>query len=484
MQYLGRLTFLAIFIMAGQWSCGARDSDYKQLFEGWDHANDPAIFHMQPIQYDRVSPIGEIRAEKIPWSGYYWPTYKGGLANRWQNKISSQNFEDHLYEPYSIQDAKLLTAEQIKLLSPAEKFDLAFGRLSFPLVKQEMEITRGDVRDGKVPTWFGNCHGWAAAAIEEPRPEKPVVRNSPYGQKVEFLPADISALISGAYSRLKYASANIGLRCNEKEIEKDEFGRAVASRCRDVNPASLHLALHYYVHLAKRPFIVDFENAHQVWNYPVKGYKFVYRNFRLADSSDSHRQFRAPNTVYLVDTNLQLHYIAGASGPTPPQQSRISTLTTSYTLELDHQKRIIGGEWLSDNYPDFIWELRSKPRNRQDKFNYKEVSALLAASVANAPQNGEPNDDNEDDGEDTEVERPDNSDVDRAILHLVNSNYADFLIRRVGLRAEAAYKIRVRYVGPDGTSPSSDDAPFRSIAELRRYITAEDLEVLRKFVTS
>ena len=54
-------------------------------FSGWDESNKPELME---FNYERVYnnlPKYSV-LEKMPWSGDYWPTYKGGITYRWNKK--------------------------------------------------------------------------------------------------------------------------------------------------------------------------------------------------------------------------------------------------------------------------------------------------------------------------------------------------------------------------------------------------------------
>jgi hypothetical protein len=61
-----------------------------------------------------------------PWTDTYWPAYRGYTANRWQSNTNSENHLDFIKKPGNEfpSPPKQLTADQIAVLSPAEKYDL------------------------------------------------------------------------------------------------------------------------------------------------------------------------------------------------------------------------------------------------------------------------------------------------------------------------------------------------------------------------
>jgi hypothetical protein len=119
-----------------------------------------------------------------------------------------------------------------------------------------------------------------------------------------------------------------------------------------------------------------------VWNYPVSKYEFTYAHPLTGVTSSDWKAARIPlagnedkiikgnrraeGTVFVVaviakvstmdmrTTNLSAYDDVAAD----VQQE----LTWSYDLELDAQGKILGGEWMKKNGPDFIWAPRETSR--------------------------------------------------------------------------------------------------------------------------
>jgi hypothetical protein len=88
----------------------------------WDGANTPSILDESfEYKFDKLPLKGDVGVETgIGWSSSYWPSYKGGIAFRW-NHPSPNNFK---YKSPSFAQLKSMSIEQINQLSPAEKFDI------------------------------------------------------------------------------------------------------------------------------------------------------------------------------------------------------------------------------------------------------------------------------------------------------------------------------------------------------------------------
>ena len=160
-------------------------------------------------------------------------------------------------------------------------------------------------------------------------------------------------------------------------------------KCRDLNPATFHLVLAQT--LSKwaeenskeqfRGFVMDKTRTDQVWNHPV--YKFVSKmgrptpleiNNDLSASVDPRdatelkaekfvdpfREFRNPGdssgknkTTHIVDVYTKIWY-GIENGPKSHYSSEsTSTEVYRYTLELDKDGVVVGGEWLGIVHGDF-----------------------------------------------------------------------------------------------------------------------------------
>ncbi len=235
--------------------------------EAWNRANDPsAIDRSFILQVDGLPLSGT--TDITPWPGDYWPTYQDSINRRWDGSSS---------------------------LSPAEKWEQAFGRPGFAkFVSQQYgilanlsrkecttysdctatkdgsscAIPRGETKGRCIPTWWGICPGWAAAANSEQAPRHPVTKNG-----VTFYPGDIEALLSLLYAEGRPRVAFLSERCNERDLPTDLRGRIADAECRDMNPASYHVTAANMIGLRKKGFVVDHKAGYEVWNQPVRGFR-------------------------------------------------------------------------------------------------------------------------------------------------------------------------------------------------------------------
>ena len=137
-----------------------------------------------------------------------------------------------------------------------------------------------------VETWFGLCHAWGPASINELEPERyknafglshnfcllrcPVVVNG-----IKFGIMDIKALLIQSYDQSNVETIFTAKRCQDANPEQDAFGRFVDPNCRDLTPDLFHLAMTNMIGKLQRPFIIDITSTAEVWNQPVFGYEVL-----------------------------------------------------------------------------------------------------------------------------------------------------------------------------------------------------------------
>jgi hypothetical protein len=330
-----------------------------------------------------------------PWSGDYWAVYKGGIGARFGDQAypSSIDWEENFSYVNRFPASELIkgdvSEEALNLLSPAEKFDLITNSQWKLSESAWAEGKKYQARYGRVDTWMGICHGWAAASYFEGRPMRSLAVPVPNLKlKVTFTPSDIKALTSQMWAKGQYSTKFLGGRCEETEIKVDETtGRILTKDCFDLNPMSWHLSVVHEIGMEKRPLILDVSEDYQVWNQPAFRYNFSYFNpisakeaENLNDavvlykdwSDDPFKPWRNPNTVKVVGIAMDLSYRIETAPTTAIIDSEYydQALSTRYIydLELDEQGNIIGGEWYQSKHPDFIWtpRLGSLPRSISD----------------------------------------------------------------------------------------------------------------------
>lgn len=333
-----------------------------------------SVFEMEEHKITK----GEISNK--PWSDDYWPHYKGGVAARYyESKFPGsvdwkENYDYIAKNPFHIV-YESSDAESMDNLSPAEKYDLLIDKKSGHLTNTLWEEGEQYYREtGKVETWMGICHGWAAASYMVKRPRHAIQVLAFDGKtSIRFYPDDIKALISLLWANARVQTLYTGGRCNDKDPKIDEDGRPTNPSCRDNNPATWHNTIVNRVGLHKRSFVLDATYDYQVWNQPVVSYSYNYFNPQTMKQSslkeaiveidsfhkDKFAKYRTRGTHAVVGIAMQVTY-GVERGPThdltdSPQKDLTRTVLYTYDLELDKDGIILGGEWYKLPHPDFLW---------------------------------------------------------------------------------------------------------------------------------
>jgi hypothetical protein len=314
----------------------------------WNHANDPSTWSTHyNYQLDQLPMSGQV-AGHTPWSDTYWPSNQAGIAARW-NWPGNNGFK---YKTYSEAQVRAMSQDQLAKLSPAEKYDIFMGRFDYPTVKG----VRGSTNP-HAECWAGICHGWSPAAINFAEPAA-VTLAGPSGITVPFGSDDVKALLDQYYADHGPASAFLGEKCQSGE-GGNIFHRIASpflnnSACDDVNAGALHVILTNELGINHQGFVADVDRWREVWNQPITGFVSRITGYR-APQHDA-----APGTVREVLVHTDMTYADELPKPlwdpvvgTPNYKEGVEHY--DYSLELDVYGRIVGGQWLSDNRPDFLW---------------------------------------------------------------------------------------------------------------------------------
>lgn len=341
----------------------------------WNRDNNPVKMgydyitkkYSYKVKFDELPASGSLSVE--PWSGDYWPTYKGGITYRWAQGGSDLSKYNYKME----KNVEGLSQEQIALLSPAEKYDLFVGRDDYPLTNFERQRTNimktvpsSPEYDASftIPTWEGLCHSWAPATVlfENPRA---VTVTSANGMEIPFGASDVKALLT---FHLHYNNAQtqfLGGRCNvdladlkrkmhKGEITKEEYERIAENGvCEDTNAGAFHIVLANQIALMDESFIADVTRDAEVWNQAVHSY-----DTRILNVSEGASEKAAKGTVKEITVETRFAYTVeiGHSWYETSNVNSTHVKVYRYTLELDKDGNIIGGEWLTDDRPDFLWK--------------------------------------------------------------------------------------------------------------------------------
>lgn len=340
---MNKLIFFSVSLSILSTSCGASSMELSShVKEAWNRANDPLRLGGRYSRNFASLPLeGSIDKADRPWSDSYWPSIDGGIAARWSGQIE-RGFDTKLA---TLEDVKKMTPDQLRAMSPAEKYDVYMGRFDYPTVQRERMRTSPDDAG-----WEGLCHGWAAASLLYREPAAAVVVSSD-GVEVPFGASDIKALLIYFQAEIANARSNmLGERCNRDSVTPEDMG---ASDCRDTNAGSLQIVLANRLGLQKKGFVIDRTRNFQVWNQPVFAFKST------VEKTQGPSEGAAIGTVQEVVLATQVSYAVEIE----PRWDKVldtedqndSAETYHYRLELDASGEIIGGEWLEWNRPDFLW---------------------------------------------------------------------------------------------------------------------------------
>ncbi|MFP5386356.1 MAG: hypothetical protein ACLGHN_09780 [Bacteriovoracia bacterium] len=357
----------------------------KIFAERYDGYNNPENFNKivgsrMVKHFDSLPLAGKLNDDRLGWSETYWPSNKGGIAYRW-NHPDPQPFK---YRLHSKQELLHMNQEEIGQLSPAELYDISQGDYSYSLTRKVLGKT-----SPKDLWWEGICHGWALAASNYPEPAPVTIKNRD-GIIVPFGASDVKGLLAlhDAYN-YRGTYAQVGRRCNamgKVEGEGDErdafpnppLPEAANSRdCKDLNAGSFHVSVANMIGIHSRSFVADVDRFNDVWNQPVTSYSSKFISEEPVTSE--HRSYGVERRVkvatrFTYGEELKFYTpeaeAAGADNfvsklpvtGTPHQEFRHKDY--EYVLELDEKGEIIGGEWLSETRPDFMWAI-----TRDKKFN-------------------------------------------------------------------------------------------------------------------
>jgi len=262
---------------------------------------------------------------EAPWSDSYWPLFEGALGARYND--SHMNFSNWkgAHDYVTKNPAKELIRKKLfDNLSPSEKYDFLLGLGKENLTQSSWSEGEEYFREyGKVETWMGLCHGWAAASMMMPNPEKLVEVKTSAG-KFNFYPSDIKALGTLLWAKGEFQTRFVGGRCNSKGPAVDGMGRPKEVDCLDNNPGTWHLAIVNQIGVFDRSFVMDATYDYQVWNQPVYGYEYSYYNPKTKKesstlapamiktsewSADERKAVRAPEAKSIVGIRMQVTYV-------------------------------------------------------------------------------------------------------------------------------------------------------------------------------
>ena len=303
----------------------------------WDNNNDPNLITSDTnttFEYNFQNLPLEGQLDFTPWADTYWPSFQRGIANRWYG-----NTNVHVM-PYK-NKVMSMSNKDLKKLSPAEKYDIFVGDYKYSLTKSELDRT-----SPKDPQWEGLCHGWAMAALLWKEPNSVIMENED-GIKIPFGASDIKALLIYLQANSDTKEYMAGTRC-EQDLTVISF-KDRDDACMDINAGAFHVILTNRVGILKKGFVMDVDTGKEVWNQPV--YAYTTKIIKTHGPTKN----AAEGTVKEIQVQTTVTY-TGEIAPSfeSPLENPVQR-EYKYILELNSDDRIIGGKWISEDYPDFIW---------------------------------------------------------------------------------------------------------------------------------
>lgn len=300
------------------------------------------------LNFDLLPMSGETRDKEKFWSGDSWRLSRGAINFRW----NSTNQESFNYHSPGSREVTAMSLNELKKLSPAEKYDLFMGRYDYPLKREVDWLARSGIE-----SWEGLCHGWAGASLNHREPTAKVLTN-PDGLNIPFGVSDIKALLSYTYSKLLISDGqSAGKRCENDQIVEDE-------NCDDdLTAIAFHAVLTNKLGLRGESFIADLDRYKEVWNHPILSFESTILKMKTTSSGRSAIISTRLSYIDVVERN------AWEALP-----DVISYMTVKYELKIDRRGNMVGGNWISRERPDFIWTV-----SRPEVFTgyLSEVSTLL-----------------------------------------------------------------------------------------------------------
>jgi subtilisin-like proprotein convertase family protein len=371
--------------------------------DAWNRANDPARFGQDfEYSFDVLKENAEGASEIVPWPDSYWPMVEDGYNYRWlgRDELSPAEKYDKVFNnwepevgleaymalrPYS-EPKTAYDEEYYNNIGPATDWAHAVGgnrrarAITNPdgTLKKEFDEDGDGIVDedldgdeettekdswGGLERWFGHCHAWAPASYSQPEPQRAVTL-----ENVTFEISDIKALIQATFEGGD--SIFLGGRCNLREVKRDEHGRIVdeQAECRDTNAGAFHVVLTNVVGRLGRSMVADVTRDYQVWNHPVRDYTILRqdevdlaRALELVNRSGEEAYPYNDKAVRFAHVELRFRYVVEGYASSQPYLPRVDRYTSTayyeYLLEIDDAGNIIGGEWISEKRPDFLWSV-------------------------------------------------------------------------------------------------------------------------------
>ncbi len=448
------------------------DSETRLEKERWNSANEPTRFRGIELKtkLDALPTSG--RADREIWPSSYWPMHRDSINYRWKSEeLSPAEKYDKAFNGW-VPPEGFMDLKPYKSGNNCEEYDKEYydqlgplasiisGRMGNGKARDGIdndgdgETDECDDRDG-VETWFGLCHAWVPAAMLEDRPQRTITHNG-----VTFYTGDLEALMITAYNRS--GADMIGGRCNDKEVKRDEQGRATDVDCRDSNPGTMHIIMTNYLGLNKTAFAEDRTYNYEVWNQPIVA--FEVSQLDEISLEKAIEEVGLTGETYDHNTDARFFYKVAASmtyitesheSAVPADASRHErTDRYTYVLELDEDKNIIGGEWTGSSrskHPDFLWNPRRAFRSSVPNLDLDNIRMLIEKSrQPEQPEPIAPSVEPVDFSVTSGVEIPDNDVVGVSVELTVGSGLTGAVEVSVDIKHPSAVDLMVGLISPTG----------------------------------
>ena len=361
------------------------------MARNWDGNNNPSKLtnltgKRVVTQFSALPLSAELSNPHYIWSDTFWAANKGGIAYRWNAEPNPQLFR---YRMMTKEQVKAAPLSELEKLSPAEKYDIFMGNYDYPLTRKV--LSQNSPRD---LWWEGICHGWSQAAVMHIEPARNDIRSAD-GVVVPFGSSDVKGLLDLYYAKVHQTNRRfqIGQRCKaigKVPGEGDSRDRVTAepserernsANCSDINAGAFHVALANMIGVNDMGLVVEIDRYNDVWNQPVGKYESeVVSTSRTRTGSVVRMKMKM---TYGEELNLLTPEERDDEGGfmsmdpvtgTPNNTTR--TRTYEYTLELDQNGNVTGGEWISNTRPDFIWSKAGTTRFVNDGYGLSGLNQI------------------------------------------------------------------------------------------------------------
>lgn len=326
-----KLLFFGLFFISG---CGKpiieKNDPQKNKNALTQGVSEELILDMKmSLNFDLLPLKGETREKEKFWSGDSWRLSRGAINFRW-NSPAEESFN---YRSPGSREVSAMTLDELKKLSPSEKYDLLMGRYDYPLKYEVDSLARTGVE-----SWEGLCHGWAGASLNHEEPTEKMMTN-PDGVQIPFGVSDIKALLTYTYSKFLIGEGQSnGKRCENDSTYIDE-------NCDDdLTAVAFHAVLTNKLGLRGESFIADVDRFKEVWNHPILSYESTIQKMTATP---------AGKTAIITTKLSYIDVVERNSWESLPDV--ISYMTVKYELKIDRLGNMVSGSWISRERPDFVW---------------------------------------------------------------------------------------------------------------------------------